>query len=151
MSCFLFYLLSQSSRVCFLYLTATWFPKGSVKCRKHSHSNCLYWKWNLLSCVQLFATSWTIQVHGILQARILEWVAFPSQGDLPHLGIEPRSPALQMDSLPDEPQGKPKNTGVVAYPFSSGSFWPRNWTGVSCIAGGFFANWAMREALNCLH
>ena len=51
-------------------------------------------------------------VHGILQARILEWVAFPSPGDLPHPGIEPRSPALQADSLPAEPPGKPKNTGV---------------------------------------
>ena len=34
------------------------------------------WKWNSLSCVRLFATPWTI-VHGILQARILEWVAIP--------------------------------------------------------------------------
>ena len=46
-------------------------------------------------------------VQGILQARILEW---------------------------------------VAYPFSSGSSWPRNQTGASCIEGGFFTNWAMREA-----
>ena len=37
---------------------------------------------------------------------------FPSPGDLPNPGIEPRSPALQVDSLPPEPQGKPKNTGV---------------------------------------
>ena len=51
-------------------------------------------------------------VHGILQARILEWVAFPSPGDLPNPGIKPRSPALQVDSLPAEPQRKPKNTGV---------------------------------------
>ena len=36
----------------------------------------------------------------------------------------------------------------VAYPFSSGSSPPRNWTGVSCIAGRFFTNWAMREAPN---
>ena len=34
------------------------------------------WTWKLLSRVQLFATPWTV-VHGILQARILEWVAFP--------------------------------------------------------------------------
>ena len=33
-------------------------------------------------------------------------------GDLPNPGIEPRSPALQADSLPFEPTGKPKNTGV---------------------------------------
>ena len=43
-------------------------------------------------------------VHEILQARILEWVAFPFSGDLPNPGIKPRSPALQVDSLPAEPQ-----------------------------------------------
>ena len=45
-------------------------------------------------------------VHGISQVRILEWVAIPFSGDLPGLGIEPRSPALQADSLPSEPTGK---------------------------------------------
>ena len=37
---------------------------------------------------------------------------FHSPGDLPNPGIKPRSPALWADSLPAEPQGKPKNTGV---------------------------------------
>ena len=47
-------------------------------------------------------------VHGILQAGgILEWVAIPFSGDLPDPGIEPKSPALQADSLPSEPPGKP--------------------------------------------
>ena len=46
-------------------------------------------------------------VHGILKARILEWVAIPSPAYLPSLGYKPRSPALQADSLPIEPQGKP--------------------------------------------
>ena len=50
-------------------------------------------------------------VHGILQARILEWEAFPFSRDLPKTGIKPRSTALQEDSLPAEPQGKRKNTG----------------------------------------
>ena len=50
-------------------------------------------------------------VHGILQARILEWV---SPGDRPNVGMEHRSPTLQADFLPAEPQGKPKNTGVLA-------------------------------------
>ena len=36
---------------------------------------------------------------------------FPSPGDLPNTGIEPRYSTLQADSLPAEPQGKPKNTG----------------------------------------
>ena len=47
-------------------------------------------------------------VHGILQARMLEWVAFPSPGDLPNSGIELRSPALQADPLPTEQPGKPQ-------------------------------------------
>ena len=51
-------------------------------------------------------------VHGILQARILEWVAFPFPRDLPNPEIESRSPALQEDSLPTELPGKPKNNGV---------------------------------------
>ena len=50
-------------------------------------------------------------VHGILQARILEWVACPPPGDLPDAGVEPVSPvapALQADSLPLSYQGNPK-------------------------------------------
>ena len=65
-------------------------------------------EWKSLRSVQLFATPWTIYtVHGIVQARILEWVPFPFPGDLPNPGIETRSPALQVDSLPAEPTGKP--------------------------------------------
>ena len=85
-------------------------------------------------------------VHGIFQARILEWVAFPFSGDLPNPGMKHRSPTLHADPLPAELQGKPKNTGVGSLPFSSRSFQPRNWTGVSFISGGFFVNWAVREA-----
>ena len=46
-------------------------------------------------------------VLGILQARILEWVPFPAPGALPDPGIESGSPALQANSLPSEPPGKP--------------------------------------------
>ena len=53
-------------------------------------------------------------VHGILQARILEWVAFPSPGDLLDPGTEPGCPALQADSLLVEPPGKPHvEPGVI--------------------------------------
>ena len=41
-----------------------------------------------------------------------------------------------------------QNTGWVAFPFSRGSSQPRDWTQVSCMAGGFFTNWAIREALS---
>ena len=44
-------------------------------------------------------------VHGILQARILEWLAISSPGDLPNPGIEPRSPAFRADCLPSKPPG----------------------------------------------
>ena len=50
-------------------------------------------------------------VHGILQVKILEWVAVLSRGSS-HPGIKPRSLALQMDCLPAEPPGKPRNTEV---------------------------------------
>ena len=58
--------------------------------------------------VQLFATPWTIDCPaplsmGILQAKILEWVACPPPRDLPNPGMEPRSSALQEDSSPAEP------------------------------------------------
>ena len=43
-------------------------------------------------------------------------------------------------------KGSPRILEWVAYPFSSRSFWPRNWTGVSCIAGRFFNNWAAAAA-----
>ena len=87
-------------------------------------------------------------VHGILQARILEWVAFPFSRGFSNPGIEPRS--LQADSLPGEPQGKPKNTGVGSLFLLWGSSQPRNRTRVSCIAGRFFTSWATREA-KCVH
>ena len=43
----------------------------------------------------------------ILQARILELVAFPFSRGLPNPGTEPRSPSLEVDSLPAQPPGKP--------------------------------------------
>ena len=47
---------------------------------------------------------------------------FPSPGDLPNPRIEHRSPAWQLDSLPAEPQGKPKNTGVSSLSLLQGIF-----------------------------
>ena len=57
-------------------------------------------------------------VHGILQARILEWVAFLFSEIFP-TQIEPRSPTLQVDSLPAEPQGKPKNLFQLVFKIAS--------------------------------
>jgi len=55
----------------------------------------------------LSSTPWT--THSTEFSRPAYWsgLLFPSPGDLPNPGIEPRSPSLQVDSLPAEPQGKP--------------------------------------------
>ena len=59
---------------------------------------------------------------------------FPSPGDLPNPGIKPRSPTLQTDSLPTEPQGKPKNTGVGSLSFLQRIFPTQelNWGLLNC-------------------
>ena len=53
-------------------------------------------------------------VHGILQARILEWIAFSFPRYLPNPRTEPTSSALQADSLPSEPPGKPNSCSPLA-------------------------------------
>ena len=88
-------------------------------------------------------------VHGILQARILEGEPFSSPGDLPNPGIESRSLTLRVDSLPAEPQGKPKNTRVGNLFLLQWIFPTQESNGFSCTAGGFFSNWAIREAPEC--
>ena len=62
------------------------------------------------SCPTLFDPM-DYTVHGILQARILDWVAIPFPEDLPSSGIRPRSPALQVGSVPAEPPGKSVSWG----------------------------------------
>ena len=91
-------------------------------------------------------------VYGILQARILERVAFPfsrgsSQPQGSNTGLLRCGPVLYQQSH----KGSPRVLGWVAYPFSRGSSWPKNWTRVSCIAGRFFINWTIREALMMLN
>ena len=59
---------------------------------------------------------------------------FPSPGDVPDPGIEPRSPTLWADSLPAEPPGKPKNTGVGSLSLLQGIFLTQelNWGLLHC-------------------
>ena len=64
-----------------------------------------------LSLVSLLATLWTVPCQAPLSMRFSRQVywsglAFPAPGDLPDPGIEPGSPAVQVDSLPAEPPGK---------------------------------------------
>ena len=63
-------------------------------------------------------TPWTVTHHAPLSmgfSRQEYWsgLPFPSPGDLPNPGVEPRSPALQVDALPSELLGKPNRKGAV--------------------------------------
>ena len=67
-------------------------------------------------------------VPGILQARIMEWVAFPfCRGSFQPRDQTQGSPSLQADSLSAEPQGKPRNTGVGNLSLLQGIFLTQAW------------------------
>ena len=121
--------------------------------RYRRHGLCI--QWNAVLCLaaqscltlcdpmdcSLSGTS----VHGILQKRILEWVAM-----LSYSGSSQTKDWIQVSCTAggSEAPGKPKNTGVGILYVLQGIFWPRNPSRASCIAGGFFTSWATREAHN---
>ena len=100
----------------------------------------------------------SLRPHGTVQSmefsRPEYWSAwpFPSPGCLPDPGMEPRSTTLQADSLPAEPPGKPKNTGVCSRSLLQQIFPTQGLNPGSCIAGRFFTSWAIRKGsfLSCL-
>ena len=117
-----------------------------------SLSTCLSIMWKSLSCVRLFATPWIVACQAPLSmefSRPEYWSGqlFPSPGDLPNPGIKPRFafPHNRQILYNLSYQGSPRTLEWIAYLFSRASSWPRNRTGVSCIAGGFFTNWAIRN------
>ena len=96
---------------------------------------CKKYKWFIwyvcvlshFSYVQLFVTPWTVANQaplsmGFPRQEYWSGLQCPPPGDLPHLGIEPRFPALQMDSLSSEPPWKPKNTGTGSLYLLQGIF-----------------------------
>ena len=84
----------------------------------------------------------------ILQSRILEWVAFPfTRVSYQTQQSNPGLPHCRWILYHLSHKGSPRILEWVAYPFSSRSSGPRSWTGVSCIAGRFFTNSAVREAM----
>ena len=113
----------------------------------------LPWKWNCHwseSCSVVSDLLWSHGLYspwnspgqntGVGSLCLLQWIV-PTQGSnsgLPHC----RWILYQLSH-----RGSPRILEWIAYPFSSGSSPLRNWTGVSCIAGEFFTNWAIREAL----
>ena len=115
--------------------------------------NAARWKVKV-KVIQSCPTLWDpmdYTVYGTLQARILEWVASPfsrgffqtqgSNAGLWHCGW-----ILYQLSY----RGSPRILEWAAYSFSRESSWPRFWTRVFCIAGVFFTNWAIMEALICV-
>ena len=74
-----------------------------------------------LSCVRVFATPWTVDYQApqsmeFSRQKYWSGLLFPSPGDLPNPGIEPRSPSLQAYALPSEPPGKPKFNPIPSSP-----------------------------------
>ena len=61
----------------------------------------------------------SLLVQSVVFSRPEYWSGkpFPSPGDLPNPGIEPRSPALQVDSLPAEPPRRPRDSTRVHFLF----------------------------------
>ena len=104
-------------------------------------------KWKLLSCVRLLwphglYSPWNSpgQNTGVGGHSLLQGI-FPTQGSNPGLLLCRWIP-YQLSH-----KGSPRILQWVAYPVSRGPSRPRNRTRVSCIAGEFFINWAIREAL----
>ena len=102
---------------------------------------CSEVKWKSVSHVWLFVIPYSLwnspgQNTGVDSLSLLSGIS-PTQGSnpgLPHC----RGILYQLSH-----KGSPKILERVAYPFSRGSSHPRNWTGISCIAGRFFINWAV--------
>ena len=118
------------------------------------HCNCAVLCLVTLSCVRLCDLMYYSlpgsSVHGILQARILEWVAMPSSRG----SSQPRdwtqvSHCRQILYCLSH-QEQLRILEWVAYPFSRGSSRLRIWTGISHIAGRSFISLATREALAML-
>ena len=98
-------------------------------------------KWKSLSHVQLFETPRTIQSMEFSRPEYWSGWPFPFPGDLPNPGLLHCRQILYQLSH----KGSPVILEWVAYPFSSGSSWPRDQTRISCTAGRFFTNWAMNQ------
>ena len=101
-----------------------------------------------LNHILLFVTSWTYspwnypgQNTGVGSPSLLQGI-FPTQGS------NPGHPHCRRILYQLSHKGSPRKLEWVAYMFSSRSSRPRSWTRVSRIAGGFFTNWAIREALS---
>ena len=108
-------------------------------------------EWKLLNRVQLFVNPWTHSPCSSPGKNTRAGSLYLLQGILPTQGSNPG--LLHCRWILDQMshKGSPRILEWVAYPFSRWSSPPRNWTGVSCIAGGFFYQLSCSQILwNCL-
>ena len=83
---------------------------------------CLVIQSCLTLCDPMDCSPLSSSVHGILQARILEWIAMPSSRGSSQPRDRTQVSHIALDSLPSEPPGKPKTTGVGGLPLLQGTF-----------------------------
>ena len=136
-----------TSLICGIFL-----DQGSCLCPLHwqadSYPLCRQGKWKVKvtqSCPTL-CDPMGYTVHGILQARILQWVAVPFsrgsslfQGIFPTQGLNPGLLHCGWIFYQLSHKGSPRKLEWVAYAFFSRSSQPRNQTGI-CTARGFFTS-----------
>ena len=135
---------------------------SAIKRMKIFHLQQLRWTQTVLCCAVLSRSvvsdsSWP---HGLQPSRLLCPWGFSRQeywschdllqGIFPTQGSNPGIPHCRWIPYYLSHQGSPRTLEWVTHPFSRGSSAPRNWTGISCIAGRFFTSWATREAQTIL-
>ena len=107
----------------------------------------------VFSRVWLFAVLWTVAHQaplsmGFSRQEYRSASSYTSPGDLPNQGLNPGLQHHRQILYQLSHRRSPRILEWVAYAFSSGSFWPKDWAGVCCVAGWFFTNWAISEALS---
>ena len=123
-----------------------WFILYKFYIQTHQYVPQIQRKCKSLSCVWLFVTPWTTQSLEFSRPEYWSGCLSLLQGIFPIQGLNPGLLHCRKILYQLSHQGSPRILEWVAYPFSRGSSWPRNQTRVSCISGGFFTDWAMREA-----
>ena len=120
--------------------------------KKNRKGRIKVWPGEVAQCAQSLMSD-SLQPHGLKPTRLLCPWDSPGkstgmgyhallQGIFPTQGLNPGLPHHRWILYRLSNKGSPRILEWVAYPFSRGSSWPRNWTVVSCMAGGFFTNWA---------
>ena len=127
-------------------------------------SSLLQWKTKILECspnhwIPTWSESCSVMSDSLQPHGLYSPWSSPGQNSgvgslsllqdiVPTLGSNPCLPHCRRIIYQLSHKRNPRILEWVAYHFSSRSSWPRNWTGVSCIAGRFFTSWATREAYN---